>query len=427
MNLLVIGSGGREHALIWAISKSPLCKKIYAMPGNGGTDKLAENISIAVTDHDKVVHFCREKNIDLVMIGPETPLVDGLADTLEKHKIPVVGPSKLAAQLEGSKEFTKKLCDRYNIPTAAYEAFTDATLAKKYIEKTGTPIVIKADGLAAGKGVIIAHTKEEAFIAIDDILVKQKFGAAGNSLVIEEFLVGEEISVFALVDGNDAIYFGSAQDHKTVGDGDTGLNTGGMGTYSPAPIMTIPLEKEIMETIILPSMAGMKKDGNPFKGVLFAGLMITKNGPKLIEYNVRFGDPETQSLMARLDSDIVELLIATANGKLKGLNVKFKPDAALCVVMAANGYPEAYKTGSVIKNIDAAEKLQNVIVFHAGTKKDNNGVITAHGGRVLGVTALGKNVTEAQRNAYSAVDNIEWNDGFCRRDIGWRAVAREKA
>lgn len=426
MNILVIGSGGRENALIWAFAKSPLCEKIYAMPGNGGIGLIAENVSVSPEKHDDVIKFCKEKNIGFVMIGSEAPLVDGLVDSLEAANIVVFGPKKAAAQLEGSKDFTKKCCDRYNIPTAAYQTFTDAVAAKEYIKKQGTPIVIKADGLAAGKGVIIAQNEAEAFAAIDDILVNKQFGAAGSSVVIEEFLQGEEISVFALVDGNTALYFGSAQDHKAVGEGDTGPNTGGMGTYSPAPVMTKQLEEQVMHEAILPTVNGLKKDGIVYKGILFAGFMVTDKGPKLLEYNVRFGDPETQVLMARIDCDLLELLFAAAKGDISGKQVKMKQEAALCVVMAANGYPADYKKGTVIANLDVAAKKDDVVIFHAGTKIDEQGRVLANGGRVLGVTALGKTVTEAQQKAYNAVDAINWPDGFCRRDIGWRAVKREQ-
>ncbi|MCE3231795.1 MAG: phosphoribosylamine--glycine ligase [Rickettsiaceae bacterium] len=401
-----------------------MCDKIYAMPGNGGIGKIAENVAISPSDQQAVVKFCKEKDIGLVMVGPETPLVEGLVDTLEAAGILAFGPSKKAAQLEGSKDFTKKACDNYNIPTAAYETFTDAELAKKYIEKTGTPIVIKADGLAAGKGVIIAFSKDEAFEAIDDILVKKQFGDAGNSVVIEEFLEGEEISVFALCDGNTAVYFGSAQDHKRVGEGDTGLNTGGMGTYAPAPVMNPTLQEQVMREAILPTVTGMKKDGMPYKGILFAGFMVTKNGPKLLEFNVRFGDPETQVLMTRLDCDLLPLLISAAKGKLEAREVKTKKEAALCVVMAANGYPGSYKSGSEIKNLDNAA-TDDIVIFHAGTKLGTIGEILASGGRVLGVTATGNTVEEAQKKAYTAVDKIDWEDGFCRRDIGWRAIGKK--
>ena len=424
MNILVIGSGGREHALIWALSKSPLSTKIYAAPGNGGISSIAENISISTSD--EIINFCKNENIEFVVVGPEAPLVEGLTDELEKANIAVFGPSKAAAKLEASKEFTKYICDKYNIPTAKYESFTDAVKAKQYIDKVGVPIVIKADGLAAGKGVILAYEKQEAIDAIDDILVNNKFGEAGSSVVIEEMLEGEEISVFALSDGKNALYFGSAQDHKAVGEGDTGPNTGGMGTYSPAPIMTNDLQNQIMQETILPAISAMEKEGSPYKGVLFAGFMVTKEGPKLLEFNVRFGDPETQVLMSRLESDLVKLFLATAKGDLSNREVKMDEKAALCVVMAANGYPESYEKGAVINNIDKANKLDDVTIFHAGTKINEAGDFIANGGRVLGVVAKGDNVIQAQEKAYEAVDTIDWPEGFCRRDIGWRAVKREK-
>lgn len=427
MNILVIGSGGREHALIWKLSQSPLCGKIFAMTGNGGTGKLAENVSISPENHKDVIDFCKKNNVEFVMIGSEAPLVDGLVDSLEAAGILAFGPSKVAAQLEGSKDFTKKACDNYNIPTAAYETFDNAKKAKEYVKKQGTPIVIKADGLAAGKGVIIAQDQREAFQAIDDMLTNNKFGKAGNSVVIEEFLSGEEISVFAICDGNTALYFGSAQDHKAVGEGDTGANTGGMGTYSPAPVMNAKLQQQVMEQAILPTVLGMKKDDMPYKGVLFAGFMVTPQGAKLLEFNVRFGDPETQVLMARLDCDLLPILIAAASGNLAGQEVKLKENTALCVVMAAKGYPEAYQKDTQIKNLSALEQSEDVIVFHAGTKLDEKGNVLANGGRVLGVTAIGSSVTDAQKKAYNAVDKIDWQDGFCRRDIGWRAVKRENA
>lgn len=424
MNLLVIGSGGREHALIWKLKQSPLCEKIYAAPGNGGIGAIANNVAISASGD--IISFCREKNIGLVVIGPEAPLVEGLSDDLEKAGIPVFGPSKAAARLEGSKEFTKHICDKYNLPTAKYKAFTDAGAAKEYINEVGIPIVIKADGLAAGKGVILAYKKQEALDAIDDMLVNNKFGDAGSSIVIEELLEGEEISVFALSDGENAVYFGSAQDHKRVGEGDTGANTGGMGTYSPAPVMTDALQERIMRETIFPAIKGMKAENMPYKGVLFAGFMVTKDGPKLLEFNVRFGDPETQVLMARLKSDLVSLLLATATGKLKKQSVEMDKKAALCVVMAANGYPDSYKKGSVISNLDKASELSDTIIFHAGTQLDDKGNILANGGRVLGITAKGNSVSEAKANAYKAVDAIDWPEGFCRRDIGWRAVEREE-
>ena len=424
MNILIIGSGGREHALAFAIRKSPLCNDLYIAPGNGGTAEIAENVVLAISNHDEVIKFCKNKEIGLVMVGPEAPLVDGIADSLNSAGIPVFGPGKIGAQLEGSKAFTKHICDKYNIPTAGYREFTDeqASEAKKYIATIPTPIVVKADGLAAGKGVIIAFTKDEANAAIDDILVNKEFGAAGNKVVIEEFLEGEEISVFAISDGKNAVYFGSAQDHKKVGDGDVGLNTGGMGAYAPAPIMTPALEAQIMREMIEPTVKAMQDLGEPYRGVLFAGLMITKNGPKLIEFNSRFGDPETQVLMARMKSDLVPILLAAANGDISKVSVEMRENAALCVVMAANGYPGDYQKGTVIADIDKAEEIPFVNVFHAGTRLDKEGRFIAGGGRVLGVTAIGKTVKEAQTNAYKAVDRIKWPEGFCRRDIGWRAV-----
>lgn len=426
MNILIIGSGGREHALAFAIRKSPLCEDLYIAPGNGGTAALAENVMLAISNHDEVIKFCKNKEIGLVMVGPEAPLVDGIADSLNAAGIPVFGPGKIGAQLEGSKAFTKHICDKYNIPTASYREFTDAQVleACEYITTIATPIVVKADGLAAGKGVIIAQTKDEALQAIEDILVSKEFGAAGNKVVIEEFLEGEEISVFAISDGKKAVYFGSAQDHKKVGDGDTGLNTGGMGAYAPAPIMTAALEVQIMKEMIEPTVKAMQELGAPYRGVFFAGIMVTKTGPKLIEFNARFGDPETQVLMARLKSDIVPILLAAANGDITGVSVEMRDNAALCVVMAANGYPGDYQKGTIIEDIEEAEEIPWVNVFHAGTKLDNKGQFVANGGRVLGVTAIGKTVLEAQTSAYKAVDRIKWVEGFCRRDIGWRAVGK---
>lgn len=422
MNILIVGSGGREHSLAWALKKSPLLTHLYIAPGNAGTATIAENIALAVDDPKEVIDFCKKHAIDLVVIGPEAPLANGLTDALEAQNIKVFGPSQKAAQVESSKGFTKRLCDKYNIPTAAYREFTDKNQAKAYIKQQGTPIVIKADGLAAGKGVIVAMDEEEALEAVETIL-GGKFGSAGASVVIEEYLEGEEVSFFALVDGERAIPFGSAQDHKRVGDGDTGPNTGGMGTYSPAPVFTSQLEAQVMREIVTPAVQGLKKDGMPYKGVLFVGLMITKNGPRLIEFNARFGDPETQVLMARLKSDILPLLLAVSEGNLQGKSVELHDNAALCVVMAAKGYPEHYEKGTVIKGLDKAGALPDVTVFHAGTKL-SNGQFVADGGRVLGVTATGKTVLEAQKKAYNAVDAIDWQEGFCRRDIGWRAVKR---
>ena len=419
MKILVIGTGGREHALAWKLKQSPLVTQIFCANGNAGIGLDVTNVSLSTPT--EIINFCKNEKIDFVVVGPETPLVEGLADILRENNIAVFGPSAKAAQLEGSKDFTKRIAKKYDIPTADYESFTNSSQAIAYIKEKGAPIVIKADGLAAGKGVVVAMSEQEAIDAVNDIM-GGKFGDAGALVVIEEFLEGEEVSFFALTDGEEAIEFGSAQDHKRVGDGDTGANTGGMGTFSPAPIMSDKLRAEVMEKIIYPTVNGMKAEGIKFQGVLFAGLMITKTGTKLIEYNVRFGDPETQSLMMRLDSDLLPALIACEKGELDKVKINFKPEAALCVIMAAKGYPEEYRKGTVIEGLEEAAKLENVKVFHAGTVL-KDGQIVANGGRVLGVTALGKDIKTAQINAYNAVDKIDWSEGFCRRDIGSKAVA----
>jgi phosphoribosylamine--glycine ligase len=424
MNVLLIGSGGREHALAWKLAASPLLTKLYAAPGNPGIAREAELVGIDVADHKAVAVFCREKKIDLVVVGPEAPLVAGIADDLRASGIKVFGPSKAAARLEGSKGFTKDLCARQDIPTAAYGRFTKAEAAKAYVRDQGSPIVIKADGLAAGKGVTVAMTEEEALAAIDDCF-SGAFGSAGAEVVVEEFLTGEEASFFCLCDGTTALPFGTAQDHKRVGDGDTGPNTGGMGAYSPAPVMTPEIIERTMREIVEPTMRGMAELGSPFSGVLFAGLMITPSGPKLIEYNTRFGDPECQVLMMRLKDDLLVLLEAAADGQLAHMSARWRDDAALTVVMAAKGYPGAPEKGSVIRGLDEAAR-GGVEIFHAGTA-ERDGKIVATGGRVLSVTAAAATVGEAQRLAYQAVDRIDWPEGFCRRDIGWRAVEREKA
>ena len=423
MNILLIGSGGREHALAWKIAQSPLLGKLFIAPGNGGTHDLGEHVVLDLTDHDAVGSFCKVMEISLVVVGPEVPLVAGLADDLRSASIDVFGPSKAAAQLEGSKQFTKALCDRMNIPTAAYGHFTSPTEARAYVEKQGAPIVIKADGLAAGKGVTVAMTLEEALAAIDDCF-DGAFGDAGAEVVVEEFLTGEEASMFFLCDGETALPFGTAQDHKRVGDGDTGPNTGGMGAYSPAPVLNDALQTRVMDEIVKPTLKGMADEGMPFSGVLYAGLMIDESDPKLIEYNVRFGDPECQVLMMRLASDIVPLLQACAVGTLDIQTAIWRDEFALTVVMAAKGYPGAYEKGSQIKGLAAVADGQ-IQVFHAGTERVDN-LIQASGGRVLNVTALGKSASEAQSIAYTAVDKIDWPEGFCRRDIGWRAVERER-
>jgi len=422
MNVLLIGSGGREHALAWKIAQSPMLEILYAAPGNPGIAEHATLSALDVTDHGAVVAFCKDKAIDLVVVGPEAPLVAGLADALKQAGIPVFGPSAQAAQLEGSKGFTKDLCARENIPTGAYQRFNNAPKAKAYARAQGAPIVIKADGLAAGKGVTVAMTLDEALAGIEDCF-EGAFGEAGAEVVVEEFLGGEEASFFCLCDGKTALPFGTAQDHKRVGDGDTGPNTGGMGAYSPAPVMTPALIAQTMAEIIEPTMRGMASMGAPFTGVLYAGLMIDETGPKLIEYNVRFGDPECQVLMMRLKDDILVLLKAAAEGELAHVSVRWKDDAALSVVMAAEGYPGTPKKGTPISGLTAAE-ANGAKVFHAGTVL-NGDQLLANGGRVLNVTAHGVDVTTAQAKAYEAVDAIDWPGGFCRRDIGWRAVQRE--
>lgn len=424
MNVLLLGSGGREHALAWKIAASPLLTKLYAAPGNPGIGSEAELVKLDITDHAAIAVFCREKKIDLVVVGPEGPLVAGIADDLRAENIRVFGPSKAAARLEGSKGFTKDLCARYNIPTAAYGRFGDLASAKAYIDKTGAPIVIKADGLAAGKGVTVAMTLDEARAALDSCF-DGSFGAAGAEVVIEEFMTGEEASFFCLCDGNTALPFGTAQDHKRVGDGDVGPNTGGMGAYSPAPVMTPEMVERTMREIIQPTMRGMADLGAPFAGILFAGLMITDKGPKLIEYNTRFGDPECQVLMMRLKDDLLVLLNAATDGQLAHTSVRWRDEATLTVVMAARGYPGTPEKGSVIRGVEDAA-ADGVQIFHAGTAI-NGGALVANGGRVLNVTATGATVGEAQARAYAALDRIDWPDGFCRRDIGWQAVAREQA
>ncbi|WP_048646017.1 phosphoribosylamine--glycine ligase [Nitratireductor soli] len=423
MKVLLIGSGGREHALAWKLAASPVLTRLYAAPGNPGIAAEAECVALDAADHAAVVAFCRDKAIDLVVVGPEAPLVAGLADALAGAKIRVFGPSAAAARLEGSKSFTKELCDRQGIPTAAYGRFDNALAAHEYIRQHGAPIVIKADGLAAGKGVTVAMTVDEALAAVDECL-DGGFGAAGASVVVEEFLEGEEASFFCLCDGKTALPFGTAQDHKRVGEGDTGPNTGGMGAYSPAPVMTEALIEQTMKEIIEPTMRGMAEMGAPFTGVLYAGLMLTKDGPKLIEYNVRFGDPECQVLMPRLKEDLLLLMNAAADGQLAHMSARWRDEAALTVVLAAKGYPANPEKGTIIRGVEQAADGEDVFVFHAGTAL-RDGALMASGGRVLNVTALGGTVTDAQRRAYAAVDKIDWPEGFCRRDIGWRAVQRE--
>jgi phosphoribosylamine--glycine ligase len=421
MKVLVIGSGGREHALCWAIAKSPDCDELYCAPGNAGIDQVAITVPIAVDDLDAIMDFVSENGVNFVVVGPEGPLVEGLVDRLEDAGVPAFGPNARAAEYEGSKGLTKDLCAKYLIPTADYARFDEPDAAKEYIRVQGAPIVVKADGLAAGKGVIMCRNVNEAYAAIDHIMTESAFGEAGAEVVIEEMMVGEEASFFALVDGKTALPLVAAQDHKAVFDGDEGPNTGGMGAYSPAPIVTKDLAERVMDEIITPTIRGAAAEGRPYKGVLYAGLMITDEGPKLIEYNVRFGDPECQPMMMRLKSDALELLLACAEGRLDKIKVEWHDAAALCVVMATEGYPGAYGKGSKIKGLDKAGALKDVMVFHAGTAEEGGNIVAA-GGRVLNVTALGKTVKAAKKRAYEAVDLIDWPEGFCRSDIGWRAA-----
>ena len=423
MNILLLGSGGREHALAWKMAASPLTDRLVCAPGNAGIAREAECVALDLADHAAVIGFCRANAIDFVVVGPEGPLCAGIVDDLETAGIKAFGPSRAAAQLEGSKGFTKDLCRSNRIPTAAYERFRAAEPAKAYVRARGAPIVIKADGLAAGKGVIVAQNLDEAEAAID-MMLDGGLGDAGAEVVVEEFLDGEEASFFALCDGDTAIPLASAQDHKRAFDGDTGPNTGGMGAYSPAPIVDAAMSARVTREIVLPTLAAMKARGTPFKGVLYAGLMITAEGPKLIEYNVRFGDPECQVLMLRLMSDLVPALLASRDGVLKSLDLRWYREAALTVVMAARGYPGSYAKGSVIDGLDDAAAVAGVEIFHAGTKTEG-GRILANGGRVLNVSALGATVREARARAYEAISRIRWPEGFYRHDIGWRAVERE--
>ena len=424
MKILLIGSGGREHALAWKIAASPLVTKLWCAPGNAGIAREAECVPIDIANHGAVSDFCKQNAIDLVVVGPETPLCAGIVDHLASRGIAVFGPSRAAAQLEGSKGFTKDFCREFNIPTGAYRRFRHSAEARAYVRAQGAPIVIKADGLAAGKGVVVAKNIAEAEDAIG-MMFGGGLGTAGAEVVIEEYLAGREVSFFALCDGETAIPLASAQDHKRVFDDDEGPNTGGMGAYSPTPFVTDVVHDQIMSRIVLPTVSGMKTRGTPFRGVLFAGVMLTAQGPKLIEYNVRFGDPECQVLMLRMMSDIVPALLAASDGQLKNFDLRWYPQAAVTVVMAANGYPGDYKKGSRIEGIDDAAKIEGVEVFQAATII-REGAIFANGGRVLNVCGVGKTVTEARLRAYLAVDRIKWPDGFCRRDIGSQAVEAER-
>ena len=420
MNILILGSGGREHALAWAVKQNPKCDRLIVAPGNAGIAQLAEVAGIDILDGAAVVRFCEEKAIDFVIVGPEAPLAAGVADATRAAGIPTFGPSAAAARLEASKAFTKEICDACAAPTAAYARFTESAPAKAYIATQGAPIVVKADGLAAGKGVIVAMTEAEAMAAIDDMFGGE-FGAAGAEVVIEEFMAGEEASFFVLTDGTNALPIGTAQDHKRVGDGDIGPNTGGMGAYSPAPVLTEAIQSQALKEIVLPTIAEMARRGTPYQGVLYAGLMIENGRARLVEYNARFGDPETQVLMMRLGAQALDLMLACAEGRLEGAQVNWADDHALTVVMAAKGYPGAYQKGSEIRGLDRLPEDSRHMAFHAGTA-EKDGAIVANGGRVLNITARGDTLADARNRAYAMIDHIRWPEGFCRSDIGWRAL-----
>ncbi len=420
MNILILGSGGREHSLAWAVAQNPKCDRLILAPGNAGTEALAENAALDILDAEAVTGFAVENAIDLVIVGPEAPLAAGVADALRAAGVLAFGPSAEAARLEASKTFTKQVCDAAGVPTAGWAHFTDAAAARAHVAATGAPIVIKADGLAAGKGVTVAMTEAEALAALDDMF-GGAYGAAGAEVVIEEFMAGEEASFFILCDGEAALPLGTAQDHKRVGEGDTGPNTGGMGAYSPAPVLTDELQAQVMETIVRPTLAEMARRGTPYTGILYAGLMIADGRARLVEYNVRFGDPECQVLMMRLGAQVLDLILAAAEHRLETAQVHWADDHALTVVMAARGYPGAYGKGSAIHGLDALPEDSHHMVFHAGTTRTET-ALTATGGRVLNVTARGATLAEARDRAYALVDRIDWPEGFCRRDIGWRAL-----
>ena len=421
MHILLLGSGGREHALAWKIAASPLVTKLWCAPGNAGIAREAECVALDIADHAAVIEFCKANKVDFVVVGPDAPIAAGIVDDLDAAGFKAFGPTRAAGRLESSKNFTKALCRANNIPTAAYQHFTDAEKARAYVRAQGAPIVVKADGLAAGKGVVVAMTETEALAAVDMMFG----GTSGAEVVIEEFMQGEEASFFALCDGEHALPLATAQDHKRALDGDKGPNTGGMGAYSPAPVLTDEICVRVMNEMIYPTLRALAAMGSPYKGVLFAGVMVTSDGPKLVEYNARFGDPECQVQMLRMRSDIVPALIACADGQLKNFSLRWLDDVALTVIMATKGYPGDYGKGSVIEGLEEAAKVEGVEIFHAGTVA-RDGHILANGGRVLNICASAKSVTEAQRRAYAAVDRIRWPEGFCRRDIGWQAVARER-
>jgi phosphoribosylamine--glycine ligase len=420
MKVLVIGSGGREHALVWKLSQSPLVKEIFIAPGNAGTAICGNNISIAADDIEALKYFALDNEIDLTIVGPEVPLTLGIVDDFEKEGLKIFGSSKLASRLEASKLFSKELMLRTGVPTAAYEQFTDAEAAKKYIKAQGSKLVIKADGLAAGKGAIVCQNTEEALAAIDLIMIERAFGEAGDTVVIEEFLEGEEASFIAITDGKTILPLATSQDHKAIFEGDTGPNTGGMGAYSPAPIINPEMETEVMKTVMTPIVEAMAKDGTPFKGILYAGLMITPSGIKVLEYNCRLGDPETQPILMRMENDLAELLLAATDGKLSDITLKWSDKTALCVVMTAEGYPGSYEKGDIIKGLYDASTVEDTVVFHAGTVADDD-IVKTSGGRILGVTGLGSDIEEAIKTTYSAVEKISWKGAYYRRDIGAKA------
>ena len=423
MKILVIGGGGREHALVWKISQSPLVDKLYCAPGNPGTAGLAENVALRVDQLDELLEFAKVNSIDLTVVGPEQPLSLGIVDLFEANGLKIFGPSKDAAFIEGSKAFSKDLMHKYNVPTAAYGVFTDLAEAERFIDQTGAPIVVKADGLAAGKGVIIARTRDEALDAVRDMLSGNAFGSAGSRVVIEEFLTGEEASFLVITDGRQIIPLASAQDHKAIFDGDQGPNTGGMGAYSPAPVVTAEIHEKAMRQVLRPAIDGMAAEGRPYRGVLYAGLMVKDGQVKTLEFNARFGDPECQPLLMRMKSDIVPVLLAVANGDLAGLDIEWHDKAAVCVVMAAAGYPGDYRKGDAIEGLEQAASLEDVYVFHAGTSTRDGSCVT-NGGRVLGVTALGGTVKEAIAGAYAGVARISWPGVQYRSDIGRKALDR---
>ncbi len=419
MKVLVVGSGGREHALVWKISQSPMVDKIYCAPGNAGIGQVAECVAIKADDLDGLLDFALNNEIGLTVVGPEVPLTMGIVDKFQEKGLKIFGPSGRAAEIEGSKTFAKDLMAKYNIPTAKYGAFTDAAEAKAFLAEVGLPCVVKADGLAAGKGVLICETKEEAETAVEDILVDNKFGNAGSRVVVEEFLTGQEVSMLAFSDGKTIVPMVSSQDHKRIWDGDKGLNTGGMGAYSPAPIYTPDIHEIVVPQVLEATIAAMEQEGRPFAGILYAGLMLTADGPKVLEFNARFGDPETQAVLPRLKSDLVEIFLAIIDGRLADMNIEWYEEAAVCVVMASGGYPESSDKGRVITGLeDAAET--GAIVFHAGTKETDGNILT-NGGRVLGISALGKDIAEAIANAYKGVEKIKFENMQYRTDIGKKA------